>query len=237
MIGELTLATHPQTLACRMPYTNTPRPRADRPGQPAGKGNDEDRNDDFAHEHVAPGEAGRHPPTQNRAHGYARSGDTTNDSIRNRPVSALIGAGDEGDQCRKYERGADSFQDRPADQQGPNVPRDGGQGGTRPVDDEPDDECPLSAPAITQFPAGDHQRRHGQGIEGDDTLDHGHRGLEVFDQLTDRHIHHCLVQNHEELGQAQHYQGSPLHGEARYLSRTSGDGIGITARFGPRLGL
>ena len=73
-----------------------------------------------------------------------------------------------------------------------------------------DREGATAAPDVAELAAGQHQSRHHQGVAGDHCLDRGHGGVEVFDQLGDRDVHHRLVEHHQELGGAEDDEDSPL---------------------------
>ena len=87
--------------------------------------------------------------------------------------------------------------------------RHGGQGRATGIDDQADDERPPTADHVADLGAGEDQHRHHQAVEGDDGLDRRHRGVEVLDQLTDRDVHHGLVEHHEELRRGQGDQRRP----------------------------
>jgi hypothetical protein len=72
-----------------------------------------------------------------------------------------------------------------------------------------DPERPPPAHDVAELAAQDHQRGHHQRVEGDDALDRRHIGVEVVDQLRDRHVHHGLVEDHQELRRRQHDEDPP----------------------------
>ena len=70
---------------------------------------------------------------------------------------------------------------------------------------EADDERLAATDDVADLGPGEDQHGHDQAVEGDHGLDGGDRGVEVLDQRTDRHVHHRLVQHHEELRRANGY--------------------------------
>ncbi len=102
-----------------------------------------------------------------------------------------------------------SSTDQPSARTGTDL-RHSGQRRAAGIDDQADDERPSTTDHVADLGAGEDQHRHHQAVEGDDGLDRRHRGVEVIDQLTDRDVHHGLVEHHQELRRGQRDQCRPV---------------------------
>ena len=141
--GELRGASQPQLLACSTPKTTSARPAAEStPPTQSRRGRralalgladqpraeqDADRDDDLADEDDPPAQLGRRPAAEDRADRDAGAGDAAEHAVGDRPVAALVVAGDEGDQGRQDQRRADPLEDRPAEHQAGHAPGGGGE--------------------------------------------------------------------------------------------------------------
>ena len=115
------------------------------------------------------------------------------------PFGAAEVGGDERDDRRQDQRGADALQDRPADHQHRQVRRERGGERAAAVDHAADREGALAADDLADLAAGDHERRHHQRVEGDRRLDPGHGRADVLGDGRDRDVHHRAVEHHQEL--------------------------------------
>ncbi len=172
----------------------------------AGHEQDEGGDEDLADEHDPPRELGRRPTAHDRTDRDPGTGDATDHRVGRLAAGAFEVAGDQRRERREDERGADAFEDRPSQRQDGHRLRRRGQRRAARIDDQADDERPSTADDVADLGAGEDQHRHHQAVEGDDGLDRGHRGVEVLDQLTDRDVHHRLVEHHEELRRRQRHQ-------------------------------
>ena len=184
--------------------------RARRVGEQAQPGEDQQHEHDLAEEHDPPRQLGGGPTAEDRAHGDAGAGDAADDGVGGRPVAALVVAGDERGQGGQHQRRADALEDRPAEGQLGHGLRDRGQRRAAAVDHQADGEGPAAADDVADLAAGEHQHRHHQRVEGDDGLDGGDGGVEVGDELADRHVHDGLVEHHHELRGGKDDQRTPL---------------------------
>ncbi len=171
---------------------------------------DRDRDEYLADEHHPPAQLGGGPAAEDGADCDPGAGDAAQHAVGDRPVGTLVVAGDERNERRQHERRADPLQDRPAQHQGGDAPRRGGQAGAGRVDAHPNHERAPPAEDVSELAAGQHQRGHRQRVERDHRLDRGDGRVEVLDQLGDGHVHHRLIQDHQELRSAQHRQDTPL---------------------------
>ena len=105
----------------------------------------------------------------------------------------------------------DPLEDRPTQRQHRHGRRQRRHQRTAAVNDQPDKERPAAADDVTDLGAGHHEHRHHQAVQRDHGLNRRHRGVEVDDQGTDRHIHHRLIEHHDELGGGQRDHRSPAN--------------------------
>ena len=168
-------------------------------GQPAQAEQDADHHDDLAREHDAPRQVGRHPAAQDRPDRDAGARHAAEHPVGERALLALEAAGGQRRQRGQHERGTDPLQHRPAQRQHRHAPRHRGEQRAGAVDHVADPERAPAPHDVAELAAGDHERGHHERVEGDDRLDAGHVGVEVLDQLRDGHVHHRLVEDHQEL--------------------------------------
>ena len=173
---------------------------ARRIGDPPVHRDDADRHDHLTEEHDPPGEVRGGVAPEDRPDRDACARHPTEDAIGRDAVSALVVAGDERRHGRHRECRADALEHGPTQREGGHGPRDGGEPGSTGVDRHADDEGPPAPDDVADLAARDHERRHHEGVEGDDTLDRGDGGVEVLDQLADRDVHDRCIEHHQELG-------------------------------------
>ena len=224
--GGLWGRSQPQELLCRTPRTINARPAADSTvprtsrrspllgarrvlGDPVEQGQHGEYEDDLAGEHQPPGGVRGQPAAQQRADGDARAGQAADDTVGHGPVTALVGAADQGGERGQYQGGTQPLDDRPAHREYPQDRCHGGESRADAVDGQADAEHAATAEHVAELAPGDHECRHHEGVEGDDALDRGDLGVEVLHQLADRHVHHRGVEHHQELCRAQHRQRPP----------------------------
>ena len=178
----------------------------------AGHGQDEQHQHHLAHEDDPPRQLGGGPATHDGTHCDAGTGHAADHGVGGLAFLALEVPGDQRRHGRKDERRADPLEDRPTQRQDRHRLGDRGQGRSAPVDDQTDRERPSPADDVADLAAGEHQHGHHQAVEGDHRLDHRDRGVEVRDQLADRHVHHRLIEDHHELrGRQRDQWPPPLH--------------------------
>jgi hypothetical protein len=162
---------------------------------------DEDRehDHDLAREDPPPGEVrGEEAPDQRS------DGDRDRTCGRDQPIGGGTPlrrevAGDERDDRRQDQRGADSFQEGPAEQEHRQAGRERRRERAAAVDDAADRERTLSSDQRPDLGAGDHQCRHHERVGGDRSLDAGDRRVDVLRNRRDRDVHHRTVERHQEL--------------------------------------
>ena len=155
--------------------------------------------DDLAREHPAPGEVRRAEAADqwpDRDRDGARRSD---EAVRGRAARLGEVAGDERDDRRQDQRGADALEEGPADQQDGEARRQRRRQRPCAVDHAADRERPLAADDRPDLGAGDHQRRHHERVGGDRALDPGHGRSDVLGDRRDRDVHDAAVQRHQEL--------------------------------------
>ena len=106
----------------------------------------------------------------------------------------------------KHQRGPDPLKDRPAERKRRHAP--GGPVSADPVAIQMPmmkaRRRPMMSPTLP--PVSISAARECRRVQRDHRLDRGHCGVEVLDQLRDRHVHHRLVQDHQELSGPQNRQ-------------------------------
>jgi hypothetical protein len=166
---------------------------------------------DLAREHDAPAEVGRCPASEDRTDRDAGAGDAADDRVRRFAGVALEVARDERGERRKHERGADSFEDRPAECENCDGRRERRHQRSAAIDDQSDDERAAASDDVADLAARHHEHRHHEAVQRDHCLNRRDRRVEVVDQRADRHVHHRLVEHHYELGSGQCDQCPPFH--------------------------
>ena len=187
-----------------------PRLRLGRVRHEAGHDQDEDDQHHFAGEDDPPGQFGGRPAAEDGPDRDARTGDTADHRVGD--LSRLSGevAPDERGQRREHQSGAETLEDRPADRQHRHALGARGQRRATPVDHQTDREGPPPADHVADLGARHHEHGHDQAVEGDHRLDRRNRRVEVVHQRADRHIHDRLVEDHDELGGGEGYEGHPF---------------------------
>ena len=161
---------------------------------------------DLTDEHDPPRERRRRPPAHDGTDRDPRTGDAADHRVGRLAAGSFEVAGDQRGERGEDERGTDAFENRPSEREDRHRLRRRGQRRAAGVDDQTDHERPSAADDVADLRAGEDEHRHHQAVERDDGLDRGDRGVEVLDQLTDRDVHHRLVEHHEELRRGQRHE-------------------------------
>ena len=183
---------------------------------------DGDHDHDLADEDVAPAEVRRHEAADHRADRDRGSGDPADDPVGEGAVLALVVGRREGGDRRDHEHRAETFHERPAEEENGEVRAQGRDQRAEPVDREPDREGPVATPDVTELGADQHEGGHDERVHRDGALDAGDGRVEVGDDLRDRDIHHARVEDHHELRRSEDDQREP----AAHLRILVGDRFG-----------
>jgi hypothetical protein len=186
---------------------------------PARQGKDRDDDDDLPGEHEPPRRVRRREPADQRADGNGARPGRGDEAVGLRPLLEAEVAGDQRDDRRQDQRGADALEERPAEQEHRQALRERGRQRPQAVDHAPDREGPLPAYEGADLAAGDHQHRHHQRVGRDGALDPGNGRSHVVGDRRDRDVHDRAVERHQELPGGERQQD-------RLRGRTDGGGGG-----------
>ena len=109
---------------------------------------------------------------------------------------------------RDQQRGADTFEDRVADDEHTQTRSDRAEHRADAVHDQTEPEQPHPAVTLGQLPAGDHQRRHHQQEDRDRDLDTLDGGVQVLADVVDHHVHVRTGETADELRQRERNEHS-----------------------------
>ena len=104
---------------------------------------------------------------------------------------------------RDQQGGADTFEDRVAEDQDAESRRSRADQRADPVDGEADREATLAAPPVGQLPAGNHQGGHHEQEDGDRDLDPLHGGVQVLADVGEHHVHVRAREAADELRESE----------------------------------
>ena len=176
---------------------------------PPRQGEDHEHDDDLADENQTPREVRGEETTDQGTRSHRDGAGRRHQPVSARPFGAREVRRHQRDDRRHDQRRADSFEDRPPDDQHRETRRDRGREGTAPVDDTADGKGALAAEDLADLAAGDHERRHDQRVEGDGRLDPSDTRADVLGDGRDRDVHDRAVEGHQELTRGQRHQNDP----------------------------
>ena len=168
----------------------------------------------------SPRAVGRRRAADQRPGGHRDRSGGGDQAVRLRPRLGSEVPGDEGHDRRHDQRGADAFEERPADDQHGEVRGEAGGQRADAVDHAADRERPATADDRADLPARDHERGHHQRVEGDGGLDAGDGRAHVVGDGGHRHVHHRAVERHQELRGGERDEHTGRCGLGRALRRS-----------------
>ena len=201
-----------------------------RVGHPPGEAEDAEHEDHLADEDPAPAGVGGEQPADQRADRHGDSARRGHEPVGTRAFGSSEVRRHQRHHGRHDQRGTESFQDRPTEDEDREGLGQRGGGRATPVDDAPDHEGALAPDDLADLAARDHERRHDERVERDGELDPGDRGPYVLGHGGDGDVHDRAVQGHEELGRRQRQQDDlPARGGWAVDSPVS-----VTVQCGPQ---
>ena len=215
----------PPSCHTRMPRTRPPMPKTDRTAptrsmprspvyghvpDPADPGQDDRDDDQLEREADAPRQEGRDEPAEQRADGGRDGGRGADERVDPLLVGALEVAVDERLHRGEQERRAEAAEDRPEDDDRPQVLGEGHRQGADRVAEQAQDVGLLAPDQVADLAADQDERRGDEGLEGDRRLDAAHRGAEVGDDRGDRDVHQGRVDDQDEHRRREQEREPPI---------------------------
>ena len=200
----------------------------------AERKNQRDDHDGFRPEHPAPTEVRGCPATNEGSGGGSCTRNAAEESVGDGSVAAGVVDGCESSNRRDDHRGADAFDDRPADEQHAEAAGQRCHQGADRVHDRTDNEGASPANASAKTRTGKDQGRHRQGERGDGQLHRTDGGVQISDDHHDGDVHHGAIDNHDEICQPEHHDRQPLaHGVNLPAVGCEIPGRGMFSMFAP----
>ena len=200
----------------------------------AERKNQRDDHDGFRPEHPAPTEVRGCPAANERPGGGSCTSNAAEEGVGDGSVAAGVVDGCEGGNRRDDHRGADAFDDRPADEQHAEAAGQRCHQGADRVHDRTDNEGASPANARAKTRTGKDQGRHRQGERGDGQLHRTDGGVQISDDHHDGDVHHGAIDNHDEIRQPEHHDRQPLaHGVNLPAVGCEIPGRGMFSMFAP----
>ena len=159
---------------------------------------DDHDDDDLEGEADPPGQEGRDEPAEERPDRGGDRGRGTDQGVGLLLGGALEVAVDQGLHRGQEERRAEPAQDRPEDDDRPEVLGEGHRQGPDPVAQEAQDVGLLAPDQVTDLAADQDERGRDEGLEGDRRLDSADGRIQVPDDGRDRDVHQRGVDDQDE---------------------------------------